>query len=818
MPKLFGNNQNTRQTNSTIGKRVFEYLTSVDIKNASQVNKEWHDIAKGWKNSSGESLLIYQLDLIPTLQQADKQRIAKGILDAFVINPENPLTIARLTGGYSPWAFVLKANINNQEYVIRVISTQKSLRDRKREMVIAKLYSALGVSPLVHYVDAEKGLIIMDYVEVVPRWTHSINDSMLVELANKLRTVHANIRLKRDTSVRKNGLLLKRQEDVNKILREFPTFYLHEQVLAELDKLDSFIEEKKLSHNDLNPNNVLYDGKNFWIIDLESAGLGDPVLDLAMLSSAARLSQQQEQLLLTTYYGEEYGERLKNKFNLMKIVAQLRLAISFFTNCQDHQKLVHDDISQIPAFSDYSTQDPKVDMFTDSGKYYISVMLAKEALRSIASTKYLDAIYSLSREQSKALFKQTPPFLGYGTAEARFIPDVIAKRIFSFYDKKTLQCGLFVNKQWMALSRATWHVRNHSEQNSINQLLSNDKGKKEIRDALAQTFVLSEKDKITLTPLNGGLSPWADVYFLAINERKYVIRVLAFDQDYGSRVREVMCMKIFSLLGLTPLVEYADLKRGIIIMQHIEYNCCWPGMVDKSVLLALARSLRMLHSVEAPSSNLFKTNSKFTAFYEVVKRVAENNTGFEYFKQVISAFDEIQSCKALQTNTAIGHYDANPWNLLHDGQQFWAIDWEFAQAGNGLFDLATITNFLRLSKENEQYLLQCYFGSRISTEQKAQYTVMKQLVYLRYAICSLGLCKQFDISLSEEELKSLPPFQQFKKKENPPEEIDKTTDIGRYKIAIMFAKQAFENMATEEYQQAVSVLNQDTHLPQPKFA
>lgn len=51
-----------------------------------------------------------------------------------------------------------------------------------------------------------------------------------------------------------------------------------------------------LSHNDLNPKNMLSDGEQVWLIDWECAGMNDPLFDLAVLTHAHHLDHEQQQL------------------------------------------------------------------------------------------------------------------------------------------------------------------------------------------------------------------------------------------------------------------------------------------------------------------------------------------------------------------------------------------------------------------------------------------------------------------------------------------------------------------------------------------
>lgn len=48
-----------------------------------------------------------------------------------------------------------------------------------------------------------------------------------------------------------------------------------------------------LCHNDLNPKNILLDGAKAWLIDWESAGMNDPLFDLALVTHVHHFSAEQ---------------------------------------------------------------------------------------------------------------------------------------------------------------------------------------------------------------------------------------------------------------------------------------------------------------------------------------------------------------------------------------------------------------------------------------------------------------------------------------------------------------------------------------------
>jgi hypothetical protein len=59
-----------------------------------------------------------------------------------------------------------------------------------------------------------------------------------------------------------------------------------------------------LSHNDVNPTNLIYDGEDLLLLDWETAGPNDPFYDLAAISVFLRMDEGTCQGLLAAYEGE----------------------------------------------------------------------------------------------------------------------------------------------------------------------------------------------------------------------------------------------------------------------------------------------------------------------------------------------------------------------------------------------------------------------------------------------------------------------------------------------------------------------------------
>ena len=81
--------------------------------------------------------------------------------------------------------------------------------------------------------------------------------------------------------------------------------------LALLDQADIWDKSEDLSfcHHDLNPGNILWDGKQCTFIDWEYARVAHPLFDLASLSNHFALTDKDLKLLLAQYQHHEYLEK-----------------------------------------------------------------------------------------------------------------------------------------------------------------------------------------------------------------------------------------------------------------------------------------------------------------------------------------------------------------------------------------------------------------------------------------------------------------------------------------------------------------------------
>jgi aminoglycoside phosphotransferase (APT) family kinase protein len=98
-----------------------------------------------------------------------------------------------------------------------------------------------------------------------------------------------------------------------------------------------------VSHNDVNPGNVLWDGTQAWLVDWEVTGLGHPYYDLAALALFLRLEDDAAFGLVALHDGAPPDERSRASFRALRQLVGLLCGLTFLG--------LVDDLSVRPALT-----------------------------------------------------------------------------------------------------------------------------------------------------------------------------------------------------------------------------------------------------------------------------------------------------------------------------------------------------------------------------------------------------------------------------------------------------------------------------------
>ena len=243
-------------------------------------------------------------------------------------------TITRIAAGLSG-AGVYRVEAAGQSFVLKIAPESESAADWHRALHIQRLAADAGLAPRIVHVDEPRRAILTAFVAdrsfMVFYRDPRTHEAALTQLGGIVRRIHA-LPLPADAQWRDHREFLAQVWSGLQGDFALPDFVVDavKRVLVE----DSSTGERALvlSHNDLNPSNLVYDGEAILVLDWAIAGPMDAFYDLAVLAVFLRMDEGTCLRLLSAYDGRpcvEITERFTTTRRLVAAFAgtmQLHLA------------------------------------------------------------------------------------------------------------------------------------------------------------------------------------------------------------------------------------------------------------------------------------------------------------------------------------------------------------------------------------------------------------------------------------------------------------------------------------------------------------
>jgi len=344
-----------------------------------------------WTNADQDTG-VHMSTILAALPPAVQARATQAITDAF---PDARLqSLEPLHGGLSG-SPVYKLIIDERPFVLRIIVEHSLLNDPLRQLTCLQLASEHSITPHVQYANIELALSISAYVAHQPAVGELRRSADLVaHFGDLLRRLHRGpafpVFLDAFQMI-EGGLeqLARRGVGLPRLTQE---------VLAAFEPVKLALQPHLTSapcHNDLNPANVLYDGQRLWLIDWETACMGDPMFDLAGLIHWFMLEPRQEATLLQVYFQRIPTERELAKLALMKHVSWWFYAIVFLISLHDDGGPSMDaiDHEHLPSFAEMMAAVGRGEIRLQDAdtRRRLSLVLAKQSLDAMRRPAFSQA-------------------------------------------------------------------------------------------------------------------------------------------------------------------------------------------------------------------------------------------------------------------------------------------------------------------------------------------------------------------------------------------------------------------------------------------
>lgn len=220
------------------------------------------------------------------------EAVKKALQKAF--NTTTVESIILLTGGLSG-ALVYKITVSDKPYVLRLVMQIDAFNDPVRQYACMNIAAEAGIAPHVYYSNVQDAVSITDFIETRPLSEHFASPKeLLPELVKIIQSIHSTPLFPKLVNYLDGIDMFIQNFKASGLLPERATeehFRYYSQIQNVYPRYDGDVVS---SHNDLNPNNVLFDGKKIWIIDWEAAFQNDRYVDLANVANLFLTNEMEE--------------------------------------------------------------------------------------------------------------------------------------------------------------------------------------------------------------------------------------------------------------------------------------------------------------------------------------------------------------------------------------------------------------------------------------------------------------------------------------------------------------------------------------------
>lgn len=214
--------------------------------------------------------------------------------------------ITKVSAGLSG-AGVYRVEAAGQAFVLKISPEGEDAADWRRKLRIQRLAADAGLAPRIVHVDEERCAILTAFV-ADRSFPAFYGDPRTREAAVEL--LGRTVRRLHDLPLPADAVAQDPRKFLSSILQDrltgfaLPTFVgeVIQRQLAEEPPADE--RAPVLSHNDLNPTNLVYDGERILLLDWNTAGAMHPFFDLAAISVFLRMDEGTCRRLLAAYDGK----------------------------------------------------------------------------------------------------------------------------------------------------------------------------------------------------------------------------------------------------------------------------------------------------------------------------------------------------------------------------------------------------------------------------------------------------------------------------------------------------------------------------------
>ena len=235
-------------------------------------------------------------------------------------------------------ALVYAVSTERGEYVLRIQAERTADGLWSEQLRVQRRAADGGVAPPIVHVDEAARAIVSSRIAGVPL-AAALGDpahrqAVLTGVVEQLRLLHM---LDASSVSERNPVGYARDTAETQRTRPgFPSWAAGlDTTIASAAAALAHDARRVVSHNDVNPGNLLWDGERAWLVDWDVAGLGHPHYDLATLAMFLDLGDETTRSLIAQHDRKAPDETARANFAALRRLSALLCGVTFLSLVPD---------------------------------------------------------------------------------------------------------------------------------------------------------------------------------------------------------------------------------------------------------------------------------------------------------------------------------------------------------------------------------------------------------------------------------------------------------------------------------------------------
>ena len=298
--------------------------------------------------------------------------------------------IRPLTAGLSS-ALIFRIVVRGNRYLLRIITRGDAMNDPSNWFTCMQRAAAAGLAPHVHYTSVKDRIAVTDFIAAHP----FARERALALLPQTLHALHQLPPFPKPRFIGSyldslDGFVARfRSSGILPACETDDLFRLYSRARSAYRATESDLVS---SHNDLKPENMLYDGQRIWLVDWEAAFLNDRYTDLSVVANFLVATEREEAAFLAAYLQEPAGEfRLARFFLMRQMVSVFYFVIFAFFGSAGRPVELN---SEVLGFRDFNDRiwSGEISLVGAHTKLQYAQVHRAEALRNMRSSRFEQAL------------------------------------------------------------------------------------------------------------------------------------------------------------------------------------------------------------------------------------------------------------------------------------------------------------------------------------------------------------------------------------------------------------------------------------------